>query len=85
MVIRLGMMQHTITGWLPQLYYVHSIRLDISVYLSHQNCEFGIPTMVEEIFGGVLTTQKLGAQSAKLRKIKCESGLSSVIDSKPIL
>jgi len=30
MVIRLGMMQHTITGWLPQLYYVHSIRLDIS-------------------------------------------------------
>ena len=29
MVIRLGMMQHTITGWLPQLYYVHSIRLDI--------------------------------------------------------
>jgi len=30
MVIRLGMMQHTITGWLPQLYYVHSIRLDIN-------------------------------------------------------
>jgi len=30
MVIRLGMMQHTITGWLPQLYYVHSIRLDIT-------------------------------------------------------
>jgi len=29
MVIRLGMMQHTITGWLPPLYYVHSIRLDI--------------------------------------------------------
>jgi len=34
MVIRLGMMQHTITGWLPPLYYVHSIRLDISCHLS---------------------------------------------------
>jgi len=31
MVIRLGMMQHTITGWLPPLYYVHSIRLDITI------------------------------------------------------
>jgi len=30
MVIRLGMMQHTITGWLPPLYYVHSIRLDMT-------------------------------------------------------
>jgi len=37
MVIRLGMMQHTITGWLPQLYYVHSIRLDITQVLQSSN------------------------------------------------
>jgi len=37
MVIRLGMMQHTITGWLPPLYYVHSIRLDISCHPPHSS------------------------------------------------